>query len=41
MAIPEHPKNSFLKVAHTNTVDGHDVPVPHFYIILGWDEWKA
>ena len=22
-----------------NPVDGHDVPVPHFGVVLGWDEW--
>lgn len=27
--------------AHHNPVDGHDVPVPHFGVILGWDEWEA
>ena len=27
--------------AGTNPVDGHDVPVPHFGIVLGLDEWKA
>jgi len=25
----------------TNPVDGHDVPVPHFGVVLGWDEWHA
>jgi extradiol dioxygenase family protein len=25
----------------TNPVDGHDVPVPHFGLVLGLDEWKA
>jgi extradiol dioxygenase family protein len=24
---------------HYNPVDGHDVPVPHFGVVLGWDEW--
>jgi len=24
-----------------NPVDGHDVPVPHFGVVLGWDEWHA
>lgn len=24
----------------TNPVDGHDVPVPHFGVILSMDEWK-
>jgi extradiol dioxygenase family protein len=22
-------------------VDGHDVPVPHFGVVLGWDAWLA
>ncbi len=25
----------------TNAVDGHDVPVPHFGVVLDMDEWKA
>lgn len=25
----------------TNPVDGHDVPVPHFGVILSMGEWKA
>lgn len=24
-----------------NAVDGHDVPVPHFGVVLGWDQWQA
>lgn len=24
---------------HSNAVDGHDVPIPHFGVVLGWDEW--
>ena len=24
-----------------NPVDGHDVPVPHFGVVLGWDDWHA
>ena len=24
-----------------NDVDGHDVPIPHFGIVLGWDRWQA
>ena len=26
---------------HFNPVDGHDVPVPHFGVVLEWDEWHA
>ena len=25
---------------HTNAVDGHHVPVPHFGVVLEWDEWE-
>lgn len=25
---------------HHNPVDGHDVPVPHFGIVLGWEHWE-
>ena len=27
--------------AHTNPVDGHDVPVPHFGAVLPVEEWRA
>ncbi len=27
--------------ATANAVDGHDVPVPHFGVVLGWEEWHA
>ena len=23
----------------SNPVDGHDVPVPHFGVVLAWDQW--
>ena len=26
---------------HSNPVDGHDVPVPHFGAVLGMEEWQA
>jgi extradiol dioxygenase family protein len=25
----------------TNPVDGHDVPVPHFGVVLDWPDWEA
>ncbi|UIP08096.1 VOC family protein [Erythrobacter sp. SDW2] len=25
----------------SNPVDGHDVPVPHFGLVLGMDDWRA
>jgi len=27
--------------AVSNPVDGHDVPVPHFGVVLEWDVWTA
>ncbi|GAA4274284.1 VOC family protein [Aquimarina gracilis] len=29
-----------LKKNHTNPVDGKDVPVPHFGVILEWEIWQ-
>lgn len=29
------------EAAHSNPVDGHDVPVPHFGVVLPMDEWNA
>ena len=26
--------------AGNNPVDGHDVPVPHFGVVLAWDDWQ-
>ncbi len=26
---------------HRNMVDGDAVPVPHFGLVLGWDDWEA
>jgi uncharacterized protein len=26
---------------HSNPVDGADVPVPHFGVVLGWEAWHA
>lgn len=28
-------------VSTTNSVDGHDVPVPHFGVVLTMDQWHA
>ena len=25
---------------HTNAVDGHNVPVPHYGVVLPWQEWE-
>ena len=37
-----HQKDGYLnKEAVTNPVDGHDVPVPHFGVVLTWDDWQS
>ncbi len=28
-----------LESLHLNPVDGHDVPVPHFGVVLEWEKW--
>ena len=30
-----------LEESHANSVDGHDVPVPHFGVVLEWDAWEV
>jgi len=27
--------------SESNPVDGHEVPVPHFGVVLGWDDWET
>jgi uncharacterized protein len=39
LVIHEAPQSDAQKAAHTNPVDGHDVPVPHFGVALQWDVW--
>jgi extradiol dioxygenase family protein len=29
------------KHVHHNEVDGHDVPVPHFGVVVEWESWQA
>ena len=39
--IVAHLDPSARPAVHSNAVDGHDVPVPHFGVVLGWDDWHA
>ncbi|MFW0755247.1 VOC family protein [Pseudomonas sp. H11T01] len=41
LVIHEQAKTASQESAHTNAVDGHDVPVPHFGVVLAMDEWQA
>ena len=34
-------REAFVPAAHSNRVDGHDVPVPHFGVVLGWQDWQG
>jgi extradiol dioxygenase family protein len=36
-----HLDPSKRKHVHHNAVDGHDVPVPHFGVVLEWPAWQA
>ncbi|MDF3867438.1 VOC family protein [Pseudomonas denitrificans (nom. rej.)] len=40
LVIHEHPRTASQEAAHTNPVDGHDVPVPHFGVVLPWEDWE-
>ena len=39
--IVAHDKPSGRAMVHHNAVDGHDVPVPHFGVILTPERWAA
>lgn len=41
LVIHAHPKLPHQEQAHTNAVDGHEVPVPHFGVVLEWERWEA
>jgi extradiol dioxygenase family protein len=35
-----HQKDNFTPQQISNPVDGHDVPVPHFGVVLSMNEWE-
>jgi extradiol dioxygenase family protein len=35
-----HQKEDFKAERISNPVDGHDVPVPHFGVVLTWEVWQ-
>ena len=39
--IVTHLADGIAPRGHSNPVDGHDVPVPHFGAVLGMEEWQA
>ena len=36
-----HQKEDFRPVQISNPVDGHDVHVPHFGVVLKWEDWES
>ena len=40
LVIHHHPKMPYQEDAGTNSVDGHNVPVPHFGVVLTWPQWE-
>lgn len=41
LVIHQQADRSPATVPASNPVDGHDVPVPHFGLVLEWDQWEA
>ena len=39
--VAHHKPSSSPAVQHHNAVDGHDVPVPHFGVVLSMDTWQS
>jgi extradiol dioxygenase family protein len=35
------PQNEKENVPHYNPVDGHDVPIPHYGVVLDYEEWHV
>ncbi|MEO9484878.1 MAG: VOC family protein [Ekhidna sp.] len=40
LVIHQAAKRTFQTAPITNAVDGHQVPVPHFGVVLPWDKWS-
>ena len=38
--IVAHLNKDHVNSVHSNPVDGHNVPVPHFGVVLPWDAWQ-
>lgn len=35
------PQPNSSNIEHHNPVDGHDVPIPHFGVVLPWEDWEG
>jgi len=41
LVIHQVPAPPVAEEQASNPVDGHNVPVPHFGVVLAWDDWTA
>ena len=39
LVIHQKPQQKIVEKPVSNSVDGKDVPVPHFGVVLEWDKW--
>lgn len=39
LVIHQKPNEDIVNNQVSNSVDGHDVPVPHFGVVLDWNKW--
>ena len=39
LVIHQKPQSEVIEKPVSSSVDGHDVPVPHFGVVLEWDTW--
>ncbi len=39
--VVHYKSSSGKETLHSNPVDGHDVPVPHYGVVLRWEDWEA
>jgi extradiol dioxygenase family protein len=39
--VAHYKPKAAVDLTHHNAVDGHDVPVPHFGVVLQMDKWEA
>ncbi|MDB4533824.1 VOC family protein [Vicingaceae bacterium] len=38
--LVEPRENATVDEPSSNPVDGHDVPIPHFGVVLAWEDWQ-
>ena len=39
--VAHHKPTDTTADSTSNPVDGHDVPIPHFGVVLPWDQWQS